>query len=305
MRARFERIRLRAEAGEAAERAAAEAFDAGASGIEELALEEDAARIELQVYAPEPAAGAVLAALDRIARDGAALEVLGREPAPDEDWSVRWREGLGVVRISPRLAVRPPFVPDDSQGTALVIDPGQAFGTGGHASTRLALTLLDGLADAALRGASVLDVGTGSGVLALSALRLGAESAVGFDLDAIAVSEARANAVANGVEGRVRLFAGPIAALRAPAFDLVLANLLRRELLPILAPLAGALRPGGVAVLAGLLESEREETTTALAEAGLPVESALEEADPAGDVWLGLVTRRRAPSASRRGPRAG
>jgi ribosomal protein L11 methyltransferase len=305
MRARFERIRVRAAAAEAAERAAAEAFDAGASGIEERELEEGAARIELLVYAPEPAAQAVLAALERIARGGAALEVLGREPAPDEDWSVRWREGLAVVRISPRLAVRPPFVPDDSQGAAaLVIDPGQAFGTGGHASTRLALTLLDGLAGAALHGARVLDVGTGSGVLALAALRLGAESAVGFDLDPVAVREARANAAANGLAARARLFAGPIAALRAPAFDLVLANLLRRELLPILEPLAGALRPGGLAVIAGLLASEREPTARALAEAGLSVESALEEGDPAGDVWLGLVTRRPAPRASRRGPPA-
>jgi ribosomal protein L11 methyltransferase len=307
MRARFERIRLGAEPGEVAERAAAEAFDAGASGIEERELEGDAGRIELWVYAPEPAAGAVLAALERIASGaGAALEVRGREPAPDDDWSVRWREGLGVVRISPRLAVRPPFVPDDPQGSAaLVIDPGQAFGTGGHASTRLALTLLDGLAGAGLRGARVLDVGTGSGVLALAALLLGAESAVGFDLDPVAAREARANAAANGLAGRARLFAGPIAALRAPSFDLVLANLLRRELLPILGALADALRPGGRAVLAGLLASEREETTRALAEAGFSVESALEERDAGGDAWLGLVIRRPAPSASRRGPRAG
>ena len=234
-------------------------------------------------------------ALGRIAEGagGAALHIVGREAAPDEDWSVRWREGLGVVRISPRLAVRPPFVADDASGApAIVIDPGQAFGTGGHASTRLALTLLDGLGSAALRGARVLDVGTGSGVLALAALRLGAERAVAFDLDPVAVHEARDNAVRSGHAAGAQLFAGPLAALRARPFDLALANLLRSELLPILGEVAAALRPGGRAVLAGLLVAEREEMTRALAGAGLSVETALEERDPSGDEWLGLVTRR-------------
>lgn len=295
MRAPFERTRLRAPAGELAERAAAEAFEAGASGIEEREVEGGAGLIELWVYAPQPAAAAVGAALGRIGSGagGGALRILGSEPVPDEDWSVRWREGLGVVRISPRLAVRPPFVADDGSGApALVIEPGQAFGTGGHASTRLALTLLDGLGDAALRGARVLDVGTGSGVLALAALRLGAQHAVAFDLDPIAVREARGNAARSGLARGATLFAGPIAALRAPPFDLALANLLRSELLPILAELAAALRPGGRALLAGLLAAEREEMTHALAGAGLVVETAREERDPSGDLWLGLVTRR-------------
>jgi ribosomal protein L11 methyltransferase len=295
MRPPFELVRVSAPAGETAERAAAEAFEAGASGIEERVADEDAGLIELWIYVPQPQADAVCAALGRIGSGArrTALRMLGRESAPDEDWSVRWREGLGVVRISPRLAVRPPFVADDAGAApALVIDPGQAFGTGGHASTRLVLALLDGLEAAALRGARVLDVGTGSGLLALAALRLGAERAVAFDLDPVAVREARANAGRNGLAGRTQLFAGPIEALRGPPFDVVLANLLRRELLPIADALAAALRPGGRALLAGLLAAEREEVCGALAGVGLRLETSLEQPDPTGDVWLGLVMRR-------------
>jgi ribosomal protein L11 methylase PrmA len=247
----------------------AEAFEAGASGIEEREAEEGAGLIELWIYVPQPQAGAVCAALGRIGSDaaGAGLRILGREAAPD--------------------------VADDGAGApALVVEPGQAFGTGGHASTRLALALLDGLGAEALRGARVLDVGTGSGVLALAALRLGAERAVAFDLDPVAVREARANAARNGLAGRAQLFAGPITALRAPPFDLALANLLRRELLPIARALADALRPGGRALLAGLLAGEREEVCSALAGVGLSLETSLEQPDPTGDVWLGLVMRR-------------
>ena len=283
---------MRAPGSELAERAAAEAFDAGATGLEER----DAGGItELWIYAPTPAVTAVERALAALAREsGELLQVAGPEPAPDEDWSVRWREGLGTVRISARLAVRPPFVAPDG-GPALVVDPGQAFGTGGHASTRLALEWIDALPEAVLRGARVLDAGTGSGVLALAALQLGAERAVGFDLDPVAVREARGNAAANGLAARAQFVAGPVAALAAPAaprFDLVLANLLRSEVLPILPDLAARLRPGGHAVLSGLLVAEREEMAAALARAGLRITGAREEHDTAGDSWLGLLTAR-------------
>jgi ribosomal protein L11 methyltransferase len=248
---------------------------------------------ELWIYAPAPAAAGVWSALEAAARAArGALRLLAREPVDHADWSTRWREGLGVVRISARLAVRPPFVADEPGPPALVIEPGQAFGTGGHASTRLALALLDALEREGLEGARVLDAGTGSGVLALAALRLGAASALGFDLDPVAVREARANAERNGLAQQLRLFAGPIAALRATGFDLVLANLLRTELVPILPALGAALRPRGRAVLSGLLASERDAVAAALASHGLRIESACEGADPTGDVWLGLVTRR-------------
>jgi ribosomal protein L11 methyltransferase len=288
--AKFACIRVRTGDAELAERASAEAFEAGAGGIEERESEGIG---ELWIYAPAPAVDAVAEALAALARtSGGALRVLAAEPAPEVDWSVRWRDGLGIVRISERLAVRPPFVADEGGNPALVIDPGQAFGTGGHASTRLALELVDALPHEALAGARVLDAGTGSGVLALAALHLGAASAVGFDLDPIAVREARANATANGLAERLHLVAAPIAALATTPFDLVLANLLRSEVLPILPELARRLRSGGRAVFSGLLASDRPEMEAALARVGLTIAEAREERDGTGDVWLGLVTTR-------------
>lgn len=292
---RWVQIRVSAASAAAAEWAAAEAFAAGARGLEERSGGGDGSGIvELFVYAPAAAAEGVRGALVELAArgGGTALRVLGAELVPDEDWSRRWREGLGVVRVSARLAVRPPFVPDDALGPALAIEPGQAFGTGGHASTRLALAAIDALPPRWLAGARVVDAGTGSGVLALAALSLGARTAVGFDLDPVAAREARQNAERNGLAARAHFFAGPIAALCAAPFDLALANLLRSELLPILAPLAASLRRGGRAVLSGLLAGEREAIEGALAGAGLALEEAREERDPTGDVWLALTARR-------------
>jgi ribosomal protein L11 methyltransferase len=274
------------------------------SGAEERAAEEGSPTSGLFVYAPLRAVEAVRAAVEGVAaRAGAgSLRIGTGELVSDEDWSVRWREGLRLVRVSPRIAVRPPFAPDDPPPAppALVIEPGQAFGTGGHASTRLALALLDALPPAELRGVRVLDAGTGSGVLALASLALGARRAVAFDLDAVAVREARANAARNALEAGTRLFAGPIAALRAPAFDGAVANLLRRELLPLLADLSAFVRPGGFVILSGLLASERPEVEAALARAGLAIESEREETDAAGDTWMALLTRRLALRAPRR-----
>ena len=116
----------------------------------------------------------------------------------------------------------------------LEIDPGQAFGTGGHASTRLALELLAALPEEAVHGARVLDVGCGTGVLALSALALGAASAVAHDLDPLATRATQENALRNGLAGPLSVFTGPVAALGGDLFSLVLLNMIRSELLPLL-----------------------------------------------------------------------
>lgn len=283
---------MEVDSAELADRIAAEAHFAGASGLEERGS-------RLLIYAPADRADAVLRALRQCA--GAAVG----EPAPveDVDWGLAWREGLEVVEISPRLAIRPPFL--EHRGPAgqvtLVIDPGQAFGTGGHASTRLALALLDDLPAGRLTEAEVLDVGSGTGVLALAALALGARRALACDIDPQAGSEIRANAAANGLSGRALVFTGPIDAIGAQRFDVALANLLRTELLPLLPAIASRTRAGGVAIFSGLLESEREAIGLELGRAGFRVEATGAETDATGDRWLGLLTRCEPPGASRRG----
>lgn len=210
------------------------------------------------------------------------------------NWSEAWKRGLGPCVISPRLVVRPSFSSfAASPGQAeLVIDPGQAFGTGAHESTRLALEWIDVLAPALPAQARVLDVGCGSGVLALAAAQLGAARAVACDLDRLAAEATRANARANALGDRIAVFVGSLAALGVARFELVVANLLRRELLPLLDAVAARIRPGGFAVLSGLLLRESPEVEGALRAAGLESVGTRERSDASGERWRAWLTRR-------------
>jgi ribosomal protein L11 methyltransferase len=281
------RIAVGGESAELLERAAAEAFEAGALGTEER----EGPLPALWVYARAADAARVHAALSQVT----GLALAAPEPVPERAWSEAWKEGLEPIVVSPRLLVRPPFrrAPAGFAGAELVIEPGQAFGTGAHASTRLALEAIDALPAAALRGARALDVGCGSGVLALAALALGAGSALACDVDPLATAATRATARAHGLAGRLAVYTGSLDALASDArFGVAVANLLRRELEPLLPALARVLAPGASAVLSGLLASERTPLEAALAALGLTVRSARTAPEPGGDAWLALVLAR-------------
>jgi ribosomal protein L11 methyltransferase len=287
--ASFVRIEVRSADRAAAEWAAAEAFAAGASGLEERE-EEDG--IRLLVYAPAACAARVREAAVRC---GAGVAVSAAEPVAEEDWAETWKRGLGPVEVSPRLVVRPSFAPAGPPvpGRAeLVIDPGQAFGTGGHESTRLALEWVDALAPALPAGARALDVGCGTGVLALAALRLGAARAVAIDLDRAAARAAWENAARNDLASRCAVACATPAALAPARFELVLANLLRTELLPLLPDLAARIAPSGRAVLSGLVAGEREAVERALAACGLRSLGERDRDDAGGTRWIALLTAR-------------
>lgn len=230
------------------ERLIAELSTLGTLGVEE--------RGELLAYFAAESAGAarVLELADAPRR----ISVYGPEPVPETDWEAEWRRGLAPRRIG-GLWLRPSFCASAGQ-PELVIDPQQAFGSGEHASTRLALELLL----AALRpGESVLDVGTGSGILALAALRMGAGRALGLDTDPVALGNAAENRARNGLP--LALYCGSLDALAPDArFDVSVANLLLHELLPCLPALLARTRRA--LVLSGQLERERERLDAALAE---------------------------------------
>ena len=171
--------------------------------------------------------------------------VTASEVAPG--WEERWRDFHRPVRVA-ELWIGPPWAPPPADAIAVVIDPGRAFGTGGHATTRLCLELLVDLRSE-LRGGSVLDVGCGSGVLAIAATRLGYRPVRAVDLEPEAVAETRRNARRNGVEVEVQL-ADALAA-ELPAADLVVANIAR----PTVDALAARLRCR-VLVASGYLDSE-------------------------------------------------
>lgn len=169
---------------------------------------------------------------------------------PDEDWVARSRSEFGPIRVSPRLWIVPSWrTPPEAGAVNLMLDPGLAFGTGSHATTRLCLRWLE---SRIAGGETVLDYGCGSGILAIAALKLGASRAVGIDIDSDAVAAARANARRNGVAGEF-LERGPPLTLTA---DLVVANILANSL-RVLAPiLTERCRRGGQIALSGILADQ-------------------------------------------------
>lgn len=280
-------------AGLDAEIVAAELFELGASGVEERAGG-SAHEVLLVTWIPIADADTFVCRVRE--RVGARAQVAAPISEPAVDWSARWRDGLDAIEISPRLVVRPPFVaPRGAPGCAdIVIDPGQAFGTGGHASTRLALTLIDTLAPTIARGARLLDVGTGSGVLALAALALApaAALAVAFDLDPLAAPAARENAGRSALAERLHVFSGPIEALGGPPFGFVMANLLKRELLPIAGAIADRTARHGTLIVSGLLARDLPAVDAAFAPRGLVRSALVFEDDLDGETWVGASFER-------------
>jgi ribosomal protein L11 methyltransferase len=263
-------------AGAHAEEVLAELLELAPAGVEELTL--DDGRVEYAVYGA-PGELPALPDLNALA-GGAAVEISTREIA--DDWQERWKDFHRPVLIAapspgvPSIRVRPPWEPPQTRSgetVELVIDPGQAFGTGGHASTRLCLGLLLELFAADGTAPAVLDVGTGSGVLAIAAGRLGFGPLLALDNEAESVAAAATNAAANGVELAVAAFdlradALPWLGPQAHAADpdggqiVLLANLLR----PLLIDLAAAIDRAPAALVAGgLLRAELDEVSDVFA----------------------------------------
>lgn len=181
------------------------------------------------------------------------------EAIPDEDWVRLTQAQFDPIRVSERLWIVPSWhEPPDPEALTLRLDPGLAFGTGSHATTRLCLRWLEAHVHG---GEEVLDYGCGSGILAIAARKLGAGPTIGVDIDAAAVAQARLNAEANAVEA---VFLDTSAPLTCRA-DLVVANILAIPL-KLLAPLlASHCRPGGRIVLAGLLDAQAGDVAAAYA----------------------------------------
>jgi ribosomal protein L11 methyltransferase len=256
-----------------AELVLAELLELAPNGVEEVALDDG----EVVEYAVYGAPGELPALPDLRAAAGEALVEVSTSEVAD-DWSERWREFHRPLVIPGRLTVRPPWEPAGETPIDLVIDPGQAFGTGAHATTGLCLDLLLSM-DV---GGSLLDLGCGSGVLALTAARLGFGPVLAVDNDPLSVEATAANAARNGVDLEVRrldLRAEPV-----PFADTVTANLLG----PLLLTWAGLMRdvPGRV-IASGLLVEEADRVAAAFAEHGLD-----ERARRASGEWAALLLER-------------
>ena len=186
------------------------------------------------------------------------------------DWEEGWKAFYTLLRVGRRLMVCPSWTEYEAKEGEVVVrlDPGMAFGTGHHPTTRLCLAELE----RRMRpGARVLDLGTGSGILAIAAAGLGADGVVGLDRDATACTVARRNVRANGLARRVRVTRGSIPRPGASGFDIVLANISAKVLTELASPLAQTLAPDGVLIASGVLEEQGASVAEAFRGAGLHV----------------------------------
>jgi ribosomal protein L11 methyltransferase len=203
------------------------------------------------------------------------------------DWTVRWRDGIATRRFG-RLVVTPSWLPveDDADTVVVTLDPQSAFGSGEHGSTRAAMALLE---RHLTPGSRVLDFGSGSGILAIAAVRLGARKAVGIEVDDEAIPIAEQNAERNCVAGSTSFLLGDAAhfgRLVGPA-DLVCSNILRTVNTLLLPVISEALVPGGVAIFSGMEQAEAPLFRPVLEGAGWTVLDECLDSD-----WWAVAARR-------------
>ena len=213
----------------------------------------------------------------------------------ETDWAEAWKSHFPVLRVGRRLVIRPTWRRHRRQpgDVVLSLDPGMAFGTGLHPTTRLCLAALETLADEGrlasgavvggpARSARVLDVGCGSGILAIAAGKLGAHDLLGVDTDPIAVESTLANARLNGLTGRIRVRQGSVPTGERP-FDLVLANLIASLLVQLAPDLRSELAPAGRILASGIFRDREGDVVGAFRAAGLEIGRRWAEED-----WVAL-----------------
>ena len=214
------------------------------------------------------------AAADALARfNGRGLDAVESLVVPDEDWARRSQAGLTAITVE-RITVAPPWDIDDAPPagqTLIVIDPSMGFGTGHHQTTRLCLALLQSIP---VEGCSVIDVGTGSGVLALAGWKLGARSVTALDNDPDAIHNARENIAANHAEAAIDVVCEELREFAGGAAEIVTANLTAAVLIQHASRLLTLVAPGGALIISGFGPAERPEVVDAFARA--PVDQRVE-----------------------------
>jgi ribosomal protein L11 methyltransferase len=279
---RFPLLAVEVAAGDADE-VAAELVELGADGVE--------VRDETTTPAgPGPGRALLRASFADEAASAAAQEALAaRGIAASHDvivgdaWRDAYKEHFHPFELAPGLTVAPPWV-ERPPGAVLVLDPGRAFGTGLHATTQLAAAALERRRQA-FENRVLLDVGTGSGILALAALAWGAARAIGVDNDREAIEVARENAARNRLEGRAELAVAELGTVSG-RFPAVVANIQTAVLVPLAGELARVCEPGALLVLSGVLEGERDEILAAYDRRFEHLETTTR------DGWIALALRR-------------
>ena len=183
-----------------------------------------------------------------------------------EDWQNAWKKYYHAMDIGKRLAIVPGWEEYETDRTVITMDPGMAFGTGTHETTSLCLEVLD---ERVRGGERVLDIGTGSGILAIAALRLGAACAEGVDIDQMCVRTAGENAQRNGVQDRFTVLVGDLSDKASGVYNIITANIVAAAILSLAPHVPALMAPGAVFVASGIIDTRKEEVLAGLRGAGL------------------------------------
>ena len=208
------------------------------------------------------------------------LKISGVEQS---DWENGWKKYYHTVDVGPRLTVCPSWETPPAGRTVLRLDPGMAFGTGTHETTALCLGKLDELVRG---GERMLDVGTGSGILAIAALLLGAREADGVDIDPMCVRTAGENAALNGVQDRFTVRVGDLSEQAKGPYDIVCANIVANAIKLLSPAVPALLAPDGVYITSGIIDERRDEVAEALVACGFAIEEILEK-----NGWVCIIAR--------------
>ena len=235
--------------------------------IEQELLDKPRDVVKVHMYlAPDENPAEVLPLFkERLEASGIPYE-LATNGVEQEDWQNAWKKYYHAMDIGKRLAIVPGWEQYDTDRTAITMDPGMAFGTGTHETTALCLEVLD---ERVRGGERMLDIGTGSGILAIAALKLGAAAAEGVDIDPMCVRTAGENAARNGVEDRLTVLVGDLSDKASGVYDLITANIVAAAILSLAPHVPALLAPGAVFIASGIIDTRKEEVLAGLRAAGL------------------------------------
>ncbi len=254
--------------------------------IEQELLDKDRETVIVHMYlSPDENPAEVVELLNSRLTAAAVPYTLDLDGVEQEDWENAWRKYYHAMEIGSRLAICPSWEEYEGDRTVIRLDPGMAFGTGTHETTSLCLEQLD----QRIRGGErVLDIGTGSGILAIAALLLGAASAEGVDIDPMCVRTAGENAALNGVQDRLQVLVGDLSDKATGTYDLITANIVAAAIISLAPHVPALLAPGAVFIASGIIDTRKDEVIAGVTAAGLEVTEIREK-----NGWVALVCRRK------------
>jgi len=234
--------------------------------IDEDLIAKDRSNSVIHIYISEcdNAAEALEFLKERLAAEKIPFEV-GAVGVDDKDWNENWKKYFHPIEVGNRLAVVPSWEEYDNKDNRVIlsIDPGAAFGTGTHATTSLCLNILD---ECVKTGDKVLDIGCGSGILAIASILLGAENALGVDIDAQSVKTAKDNAEINSISANTEFIVGDLADKVSGKYDIICANIVADVIIKLLPDVAQFMKKDAILIISGIIDIRKEDVLSAVKE---------------------------------------